>query len=95
MRFFKVVVKLGNGRQFFCRVMEISPSRVVLRGDYILPVGMACDLQVIIPSLDEKMPSSSVDLRAEVHEVIFSEGYIHLECRIKSLSNEAGKLLAA
>jgi len=95
MRYFKVLVKSGNGRQFFCRVMEISASRVVLRGDYILPVGMVCDLQVIIPSVDEKKPSGSIDLRAEVGEVIFSEGYIRLECRIKSLGNEAGKLLAA
>lgn len=93
MRFRRVLVKSGDGRQFYTRAVEISANSAMLRGDHALPTGMACELEVIIPSLDEKQPAGMASLQAEVFEVIFAAGDILLDFRVKSLSNEARQLL--
>lgn len=93
MRYWRVLVKSGDGRQFFTRVVEISASRAVLRGDHVLPAGMSCDLQIIIPSRDEKQPAGVAGLQAEVGVAVFASGDIRLELRIKSLSDEARSLI--
>ncbi|OYZ63805.1 MAG: hypothetical protein B7Y04_07385 [Gallionellales bacterium 24-53-125] len=95
MRSYRVLVLPAKGKQFISRLMEISSRRVVLRGEQMLPVGMLCDLQIIIPPLAERMPCATAELKAEVGEVIFSDGFIRLECRIKLLGNEARQLLDA
>lgn len=93
MRYWRVLVKPGDGRQFFTRAVEISVHRAILCGDQALPAGMACDLQVIIPSRDEKQPAGVAGLQAEVGAVVFASGDIRLELRIKSLSDEARSLI--
>lgn len=84
MRFWRVLVKSGDGRQFYTRAVEISTSSAMLRGDHALPTGMVCDLQVIIPSLDEKQPAGMVSLQAEVFEVVFAAGDILLDLRVNA-----------
>ncbi len=93
MRYWRVLVKSGDGRQFFTRAVEISESRAVVRGDHALPNGMACDLQVIIPSRDEKQPATAAGMQAEVGAVVFASGDIRLDFRVKSLSHEARQLI--
>lgn len=93
MRYWRVLVKSGDGRHFSTRAVEISASRAVLRGQHALPAGMACDLYVVIPSRDEKLPASVAGLQAEVSAVVFASGDIQLELRIKSLSGEARSLI--
>lgn len=95
MRYWRVLVKSGDGRQFYTRAVEISASRIVLRGDHVLPTGMLCDLQIIIPSLDEKLPAGMAGLQAEVGGVIFASGDIRLNFRVTSLSNEARQLIGS
>lgn len=93
MRYWRVLVKSGDGRQFFTRAVEISENRAVLRGDLILPTGMVCDLQIIIPSQDENLPAAVAVLQAEVGVVVFAAGDIRLDFRVKSLSDEARQLI--
>ena len=93
MRYRLVLVKSGDGRQFFTRAVEISASRAVLCGEHALPAGMACDLQVIIPTRDKNQPAGVAGYQAEVGEVVFASGDIRLELRAKSLSDEAKRLL--
>ena len=93
MRYRLVLVKSGDGRQFFTRAVEISANRAVLCGEHALPVGMACDLQVIIPARDAKQPAGVAGLQAEVGAVIFAFSDIRLELRVKSLSDEARQLI--
>jgi len=93
MRFWRILVKSGDGRQFYTRAVEVSASSAMLRGDHALPTGMVCELLVIIPSLDEKQPAGMASLQAEVFEVVFACGDILLDFRVKSLSNEARQLI--
>lgn len=95
MRYWRVLVKTGDGRQFFTRAVEISANRAVLRGDHALPVGMGCDLQVIVPPPDDRQPPGAAGLQAEVGEVVFASGAIRLDFRVKSLSDEARQLIDA
>ena len=94
MSYWRVFVRSNDGRQFYARAMEISEYRAVLRGAHVLPGGMVCDLQVIIPARDETQPAGEADLEAEVDEVIFTGGDIRLNLRVKSLSREARSLIA-
>lgn len=95
MQYCQVWVKSIDGRRFLSRVVEISEHHTVLRGAHMLPSGMVCDLQVIIPAPDEKQPSSVADLQAEVDEVVFSSGDICLNFKVKSLSREARHLISS
>ena len=95
MRYWRILVKSDDGRQFFTKAVEISASRAVLRGDHALPTGAVCDLQIVAPSLDKMQPPKVADLQAEVRGVIFSSGGIRLDLRIKSLSSEARQLIGS
>jgi hypothetical protein len=95
MRYWRVLVKPGNGSQFFTRALEISAHRVILRGDHALPAGMKCDLQVVIPPPNDQQPPAVAGLQAEVGAVVFASGDIRLEFRVKSLSDEARQLIDA
>lgn len=95
MRHLKVLVRSGDGRQFPTRAVEISEKHAVLRGDQILPAGTVCDLQIIVPPPDDKQPPSVVGLQAEVGEAVFASGDIRLDLRVKSLSDEARRLIEA
>lgn len=92
MRYWRILVKSGDGRQFFAKPVEISASRAVLRGDHALPNGMVCDLQIVVPSPDEKILAGA-SMQAEVGEIVFASGEIRLEFRVKSLSSEAQQLI--
>lgn len=93
MRYWRVLVESGDGRRFSTRAVEVSASRAVLRGDHALPTGMACDLQVIVPPPNDQQPPGVAGLRAEVDEVVFAAGDILLDLRVKSLSDEARRLI--
>lgn len=93
MRYWRVLVESGDGRRFSTRAVEITASRAVLCGDQALPVGMACDLQVIVPPPDDKQPPGMAGLQAEVGEVVFVSSDIRLDLRVKSLSDEARRLI--
>lgn len=93
MRNWRVWVKSGDGRQFAARALEISASRAVLRGEHVLPGGMLCDLQVVIPATDETKSATLAGLQAEVGHAVFSAGDVRLECRVVSLSREARQLI--
>jgi len=95
MRYWRVLVKSGDGRQFFTRAVEITENRAVLRGDHALPAGMVCDLQIIIPSQDAIQPAGVAGLQAEVGAVVFASGDIRLDFMVRSLSNEARQLIAS
>lgn len=93
MRNWRVWVRSGDGRQFAARALEISASRAVLRGEHVLPGGMLCDLQVVIPAADETQPATTAALQAEVGHAVFAAGDVRLECRVVSLSREARQLI--
>lgn len=95
MRYWRILVKTGNGRQFFTKAVEISASRAVLRGDHALPTGTLCDLQIVAPSMDKKLPARVADFKAEVRGVIFASGGVRLDFMIKSLSSEARQLIGS
>jgi len=95
MRYWRVLVKPGDGRQFFTRAVEISAHRAILRGDQALPAGMECDLQIFVPPPNDQQPPALAGLRAEVGAVVFASGDIRLEFRVKSLSDEARQLIDA
>jgi hypothetical protein len=95
MQYYKVLVSQDYGKKFYARVVDISVRNMVLRGEQSLPVGVLCDMQVCIPSVNEKISSYNVGIKAEVRQVIFTEGFIHLDCSIKSLSSEARQILGA
>lgn len=95
MRYWRILVKPGDGRQFFTKAVEISASRAVLCGDHALPTGTACNLQIVAPSMDKKQPARVADLQAEVRGVIFASGGIRLDLRINSLSSEARQLIGS
>jgi hypothetical protein len=91
MRNWRVLVKSSDGRRFSTRAIEISAERAVVRGDWVLPNGMVCDLQLVIPPQTVTQLAGEANLQAEVSEVVFSSWDIHLDFRIKSLSSEARK----
>lgn len=93
MRYWRVLVKPGDGRQFFTRAVEISADRAILRGDQALPAGMVCELQIIVPPPNDQQPPAVAGLRAEVSSVVFASGGIRLEFRVKTLSDEVQQLL--
>jgi hypothetical protein len=93
MRNWRVWVKSGDGRQFAARALEISADRAVLRGEHVLPGGMLCDLQIIIPAADETKSATTAGLQAEVGHAVFAAGHVRLECRVVSLSREARQLI--
>lgn len=93
MRYWRVLVKSGDGRQFFARALKVSASRAVLRGDHALPAGTVCDLQIVVPSWVGENPGAVAGLRAEVSEVVFASGGIRLDLMVKSLSYEARQLI--
>jgi hypothetical protein len=93
MRYWRVLVKPGNGSQFFTRAVEISAHRVILRGEQALPTGMECGLQIVVPPPNDQQPPVLADLHAEVGTVVFASGDIRLEFRVKSLSDEARQLI--
>lgn len=93
MRYWRVLVESSDGRRFSTRALEISASRVILRGEHALSTGMMCELQIVVPSQDEKCPATMAGLRAEVGEVVFASGNIRLDFRVKSLSDEARELI--
>lgn len=95
MRYWRVLIKSGDGRQFFTRAVEISENRAVLRGDHVLSTGMVCDLQIIIPARDEMQSAGVASLEAEVGGVVFASGDIRLDFRVRSLSNEARQVIAS
>ena len=89
----QVFVRSNDGRQFAARAIKISEYRAVLRGEQVLPSGTMCDLRVIIPARDATQSASEAELQAEVGEVIFVGRDIHLNLRVKSLSQEARRLI--
>lgn len=95
MCYWRVFVKSGDGRKFFSTAMNVSTHRMVLRGDHVLPTGMVCDLQIIIPPLNENQHAGVAVLQAEVDEVVFSSGDVQLHLKVKSLSNDARRLISA
>lgn len=95
MRHWRVWVESGDGRRFPTRALEISASRAVLRGEHALPVGMMCDLRIIVPPPDDRQSPGVAGLRAEVNEAIFASGAIRLDFRVRSLSDEARRLIDA
>ena len=92
MRFSWVTVKSGDGKQFTSRILNISENHAVLLSEHVLPAGMACTVQENIPAHKERKPNNA-DLQAEVCEVIFSPAGIHLHLKIKSLNDEAKRLI--
>jgi hypothetical protein len=95
MRYWQILVKSDNGRQFLTKAVEISTSRAVLCGDHALPTGAACNLQIVAPSFDKKQPAQVADLQAEVRGVVFAPSGIRLDLKIKSLSSEARQLIGS
>lgn len=95
MRYWRVLVKPCDGRQFFARAVEISASRAILRGDQALPAGMVCDLQIIAPPSNDQQPPTVVGLKAQVSDVVFASGDICLDFRVKSLSDEARQMIGS
>lgn len=93
MRYWRVLVEPGDGRQFFARVLEITAHRAILRGEQALPAGMECDLQIFVPPPNNRQSPGVAGLRAEVSGVVFASGGIRLDFRVKSLSDEARQLL--
>ena len=93
MRYCRVLVKSGDGKRFFARMLDISVSHAVLRGDYVLPAGMLCDLQLMLPPAGERQPARILDMQAVVDSVYFASGAIRLELKIKSLGNDVRRLI--
>ena len=93
MRYWRVLVKPGDGRQFFTRAMEISAHRAILYGDHALPAGMVCDLHIFVPSPNDRQPPVVVGLQAAVGSVVLASGSIRLEFKVKSLSDGAQQLI--
>lgn len=93
MRYWRVLVKPGDGTQFFTRALEISAHRAIVSGGQALPAGVACDLHIFVPPPNDQQPPAVVGLRAEVGSVVFASGDIRLEFRVKSLSDEARQLI--
>ncbi|MDP4027747.1 MAG: hypothetical protein Q8P42_02080 [Gallionella sp.] len=93
MRYWRVLVKPGDGTQFFTRAVEISAHRAIVRGGQALPAGVVCDLHIFVPPPNSQQPPAVVGLRAEVGAVVFASGDIRLEFRVKSLSDEAQQLI--
>ena len=79
MRYWRVLVRSGDGRQFVARAVEFSASRALLCGNHALPTGEECDLQIVAPSFDKKQPPTVADLKAEVRGVIFASNDIRLD----------------
>lgn len=94
MRYWRVVVKPGDGRHFFSRIEEISESRAVVRGDRALPAGTVCDLHIGVPSWDGQKPALMAGLQVEVDEVIFSSAGVRLALKVRSLDSGARRLIA-
>jgi len=93
MRYWRVVVKPGDGTQFFTRAVEISAHRAIVCGDQALPAGMVCDLHIFVPPPNDQQPPVVVGLQAAVGTVVFASGSIRLEFKVKSLSDEAQQLI--
>ena len=95
MRNWRVFIKTADGRQLAARSIEITERVVVVRTDHVLPTGMKCELQIIVPSLDARKPAAIAEAKAMVKEAIFSEGEIRLDLKVESISSAAKDMIDA
>jgi len=95
MRNWRVIIRTADGRQLATRSIKIADQLIVLRADHVLPGGMPCDLQIVVPALDARKPASVAEVKAVVAGAIFSEGIIRLDLQIESIDSAAKSIIDA
>ena len=93
MKFWRIQVSPEGGRPFCCKAERMTPQRLVLQSEQVLPKGMSCDIRITQPVQRGDGQPACARLSGEVEHAIFSGGWVHLSLRLKWLSGEARQLI--
>jgi hypothetical protein len=91
MRKWRVMVTADSGFMQQTRLEAISLQRLVLTGQYTLPIQSPCRFEVLIPPLKVEHGLSVGEMQGKVESVIFAGEFIRLMFRLDEVSPEVRK----